>query len=49
VGVIPGPDGHEVLVPPLRDPSLATDRAERCEESKQNKKKTKLNKWKDRV
>jgi hypothetical protein len=28
VGVIPGPNGHEVSVPPPHDPSLATNRAE---------------------
>jgi hypothetical protein len=31
VGVIPGPNGHEVSVPPSRVPSLATDRADRHE------------------
>jgi hypothetical protein len=38
VGVIPGPNGHEVSVPPPHVPSLATDRADRREERKQNKK-----------
>jgi hypothetical protein len=32
VEVIPGPDEHEVSVPPPRAPSLATDRADRREE-----------------
>jgi hypothetical protein len=48
VGVIPGPDGHEVSVPPPRAPSLATDRADCHEERKQNKKEAKLKKRKDR-
>ena len=47
VGVIPGPDGHEVSVPPPRAPSLATDRVDRREERKQNKKEAKLKKRKD--
>jgi hypothetical protein len=41
VGVIPGPDGHEVSVPPPRVPSLATDRADRHEDGSMNKKETK--------
>jgi hypothetical protein len=48
VGVIPGPNGHEVSVPPLLAPSLATDRADRREERKQNKKEAKWKKWKDK-
>ena len=48
VGVIPGPDGHEVSVPPPRAPSLAIDSADRHEERKQNKKEAKLKKRKDR-
>jgi hypothetical protein len=48
VGVIPGPDGHGVFVPPPRAPSLATDRADRREERKQNNKEAKLKKRKDR-
>jgi hypothetical protein len=48
VGVIPKPDGHEVSVPPPRVLSLTTDRADRCEERKQNKKEAKLKKQKDR-
>ena len=31
VGVIPGPDGHEMSVSPLCAPSLTTDRADRHE------------------
>ena len=48
VGVIPGPDGHEVSVPPPLAPSLATDRADRREERKRNKKEAKPKKRKDR-
>jgi hypothetical protein len=48
VGVIPGPNGHKVSVPPPRAPSLATDRADRREKRKQNKKEAKLKKRKDR-
>ena len=48
VGVIPGPDGHKVSVPPPRAPSLAIDSADRHEERKQNKKEAKLKKRKDR-
>jgi hypothetical protein len=48
VGVISGPGGHEVSVPPPRAPSLATDRADRREEQKQNKNEDKLKKRKDR-
>ena len=44
VGVIPGPDGHEVPVPPPRAPSLATDRADRHEGGNMHKKETKLKK-----
>ena len=48
VGVIPGPDGHKVLVPPPRAPSLATDRADRHEGGSINKKEAKWKKRKDR-
>ncbi len=48
VGVIPGPDGHEVSVPPPRIPSLATDRADRHEGGSMHKKEAKLKKRKDR-
>jgi hypothetical protein len=48
VGVIPGPDGHEVSVPPPRAPSLATDRADRHEGGSVNKKEAKWKKRKDR-
>jgi hypothetical protein len=48
VGMISGPDGHEVSVPPPHGLSLATDKADRREERKQNKKETKLKKRKDR-
>jgi len=48
VGVIPGSDGHEVLVLPPRAPSLATDRADRHEGGNMNKKEAKLKKRKDR-
>ena len=48
VGVIPGPDGHEVSVPPPRAPSLATDRADRHEGGTMNKKEAKPKKRKDR-
>ena len=48
VGVIPGPDGHEVSVPPPRDPSLATDRADRHEGGIMNKKEAKPKKRKDK-
>jgi hypothetical protein len=48
VGVIPGPDGHEVSVPPSRASSLATDRADRHEGGSMNKKKAKLEKQNDR-
>ena len=49
VGVIPGPDGHEVSVPPPRAPSLATDRADHHKDECMNKKEAKLKKRKDRV
>ena len=48
VGVIPGPDGHEVSVPPPRAPSLATDRADRHESGTMSKKEAKPKKRKDR-
>jgi hypothetical protein len=48
VGVIPGPDEHEVSMPPPRAPSLATDRADRHEGGSMNKKEAKLKKRKDR-
>ena len=48
VSVIPGPDGHEVSVPPPRAPSLVMDRVNRREERKQNKKEAKLKKLKYR-
>ena len=48
VGIIPGPDGHEVSVPPPRAPSLATDRAGRHEDENTNKKAAKLKNRKDR-
>jgi hypothetical protein len=48
MGVIPGPNGHEVSVPPPCAPSLVTDRADRREERKQNKNEAKLKKRKDR-
>jgi hypothetical protein len=48
VGVIPGPDGHEVVVPPPRAPSLATDRADHHEGGSMHKKEAKLKKRKDR-
>jgi hypothetical protein len=48
VGVIPGPNGHEVSVPPPHVPSLATDRADRHEGGSMNKKEAKLKKRKDR-
>jgi hypothetical protein len=41
VGVIPGPNGHEVSVPPPHAPSLATDRADRHEGGSMNKKEAK--------
>ena len=47
VGVIPGPDGPEMLVPPPRAPSLATDGADRHKGGGMNKKETKLKKRKD--
>jgi hypothetical protein len=47
VGVIPGPDGHEVSVPPPRAPSLAMDRADHHEDESMNKKEPKLKKRKD--
>jgi hypothetical protein len=47
VGVIPGPNGHEASVPPPCAPFLATDRADRSEKRKQNKKQAKLKKRKD--
>jgi hypothetical protein len=47
VEAIPGPNGHHVSVPPPRAPSLATDRANRREERKQNTNETKLKKRKD--
>jgi hypothetical protein len=48
VEVIPGPDGHEVSMPPPRAPSLTTDTADRHEGGSMNKKKAKLKKRKDR-
>jgi hypothetical protein len=48
VGVILGPNGHEVSVPPPHVPSLATDRADRHEDGSMNKKEVKLKKRKDR-
>jgi hypothetical protein len=48
VGVIPGPNGHEVSVPPPHAPSLATDTADRRKERKHNMKVAKLKKRKDR-
>ncbi len=48
VGVISGPDGHEVSVPPSCAPSLATDRADRHEGGSMHKKEAKLKKRKDR-
>jgi hypothetical protein len=48
VRVIPGPDGHEVSVPPPRAPSLAANRADRHEGRSMNKKEAKLKKRKDR-
>ena len=48
VGVIPGPDGHEVSVPPPRISSLATDRADRHEGRSMHKKEAKLKKRKER-
>jgi hypothetical protein len=41
VGVILGPNGHEVSVPPPHAPSLATDKADRRKERKQNMKEDK--------
>jgi hypothetical protein len=48
VGIIPRPNGHEVLVAPPRAPFLATDNVDRSEKQKQNKKEAKLKKRKDR-
>ena len=48
VGVIPGPDGPEVSVPPPRAPSLTMDRADRHKGGSMNKKEAKLKKRKDR-
>jgi hypothetical protein len=48
VGMILGPNGYEVSVPPPRVPSLATDRADRHEGGIMNKKEDKLKKRKDR-
>jgi hypothetical protein len=48
VGVIPGPNRHEVSVPPPRVPSLATDIADRHEGGNMNKKEDKLKKRNDR-
>ena len=48
VGVISGPDRHDMSVPSPRVPSLATDRADRHERGSMHKKKTKLKKRKDR-
>jgi hypothetical protein len=48
VGVIPGPNGHEVSVPPSRVPSLAPDRVDRHEGGSMNKKEAKLKKRNDR-
>ena len=46
VGVIPGPEGHEVSVPPPLVPLLAIDSADRREKQKQ-KMEAKLKKRKD--
>jgi hypothetical protein len=48
VGVILGPNGHEVSVPPPHAPSLATDKVDRRKEQKQNMKEAKLKKRKNR-
>ena len=48
VGVIPGPDGHDVSKPPSRVPSLTTNRADRHEGGSMHKKEAKLKKRKDR-
>ena len=48
VGVIPGPNGHEVSVPPPRVPSLATVRADCHEGEIINKKEAKPKKQNDR-
>jgi hypothetical protein len=48
MGVIPGPNGHKVSVPPPRAPSLATGRADRHEDGSMNKKEAKWKKRKDR-
>ena len=48
VGIIPRPDGLEVSVPPLRAPTLATDRADRREGGSIYKKEPKLKKRKDK-
>jgi hypothetical protein len=48
VGVIPGPNGNEVSVPPPHVSSLATDRADRHQGGSMNKKEAKLKKRKDR-
>ena len=44
VGVIPGPKGHGVSVPPPLAPSLAIDSADRREKRKQKKMEVKLKK-----
>jgi hypothetical protein len=49
VGVIPGPNGHKVSVPPAHVSSLATNRADHHEGGNMNKKEAKLKKRKDRV
>ena len=48
VGVIIGPDGYEVSVPPPLAPSLAINSADRREKRKQNKMEAKLENQKDR-
>jgi hypothetical protein len=48
IGVIPGPNEHEVQVTPPRAPFLATNRAGCSEKQKLKKKDAKLKKRKDR-
>jgi hypothetical protein len=48
VGVIFGPNGHEVSVPPPHIPSLAPNKVDRHEGGSMNKKEAKLKKQKDR-
>ena len=48
VGLFPGPDRHDVSVPPPRAPSLATDRGDRHKGGSMNKKEAKLKKRKNR-